>query len=31
MSEQAHEECFIANSLTTTIELAVTVVTHQLG
>jgi organic hydroperoxide reductase OsmC/OhrA len=26
MSEQAHEECFIANSLTTTIELAVTVV-----
>ena len=26
MSEQAHEECFIANSLTTTIELDVTVV-----
>jgi organic hydroperoxide reductase OsmC/OhrA len=29
MSEQAHEECFIANSLTSTIELAVTVVTKQ--
>jgi organic hydroperoxide reductase OsmC/OhrA len=29
MSEQAHEECFIANSLSTTIELDVTVVTRQ--
>ena len=31
ISEQAHEECFIANSLTSTIELAVTVVTQQNG
>ena len=29
MSEQAHEECFIANSLTTTIELDVTVVARE--
>lgn len=31
MSHQAHEECFIANSLTTTIELVVTVRTQQPG
>jgi len=31
MSEQAHQECFIANSLTSTIELDVNVVVHQPG
>jgi organic hydroperoxide reductase OsmC/OhrA len=28
LSEEAHEECFIANSLTSTVELDVTVVTQ---
>jgi organic hydroperoxide reductase OsmC/OhrA len=31
IAEQAHEECFIANSLTTAIELDVTVMSRQPG